>query len=338
MRQIALSIFQTVSMRIDNMRIISRNEIESLNHEAAYQFQKEGFAAFASGDLIQPPVAHLELVKGSLHIKYGMIKGDSNFVVKHATGFSENWTKGLPTGDGFLSVFCATTGLLRAIILDQGFLTDLRTALAVRLSAEFFAPKLVHTVGVIGTGNQARLSAEQQAKVTGCKKILVWGRNKTRLEKYRKDMEASGFNVTIAGTPELMLKTADLIITATSSRAPILSYTKELKTRLIIAVGADEKGKNEIDSKLLSHANRLIADDPVQCVRIGEFQHSVFDDKNILSLGKLLKEPSPTETGLTTVDLTGLAVQDIQMVKSALEHLKSDHCCSGEARMGSILK
>ncbi|MFK7823124.1 MAG: hypothetical protein AB8G05_03145 [Oligoflexales bacterium] len=299
------------------MRIINYSEIlDSLNQEDAYRLQKDGFIAFAGGRLIQPPVAHLELANGSLHIKYGMLKGDSDFVVKHATGFGNNSIKGIPTGDGFLATFCANTGILNTIVLDRGFLTNLRTAFAVRLCAEHFAPKSTQSVGIVGMGNQARLSIEQQAIATGCRNIYVWGRNRSRLEEYRKDMENSGFTVSIAESPEVLLKKTDLIITSTSSKRPLLHYTAGMKTKLIIAVGADENGKQELDSKLIDYSDRVIGDDPAQCLRIGELQHSNFNENQIFSLGRLLREASPTEAGLTIVDLTGLAIQDIQMVKS----------------------
>ena len=307
------------------MQVINHSEIANfLDQEEAYRLQKEGFIAFAKGDVIQPPVAHLELDKGSLHIKYGMLKGDHHFVIKHATGFSGNWARGLATGDGFLCVFCAETGVLKSILLDQGFLTDLRTAIAVRISAEYFAPRSVSCVGVLGTGVQARLSAEQQAIATGCKSILVWGRNKHRVAAYQQDMEAKGFLVSIAESPDELLKKADLVITSASSRTPLLGSSGDVKTKLIVAVGCDEKGKQELDPQLFSLSCRVIGDNPSQCLQIGELQHSSFDESGVLTLGSMLHEPSPSELGLTIVDLTGLAVQDIQMANCIMKAMESD--------------
>ena len=100
------------------MQILNKAQIKSsLNTELAYKFIKEGFRLHANQKSVLPPVGQLNLEKGSLHIKYGMIEGQEIFVVKQATGFSSNWENNLPTGDGFISVYCVHTGLLIALLL-----------------------------------------------------------------------------------------------------------------------------------------------------------------------------------------------------------------------------
>ena len=301
------------------MRLIELEEIqETLDLEKAYAMQKEGFRAFAAGKLIQPPVAHLNLPEGSLHIKFGMIQGDSHFVVKQATGFSKNWKQGLRTGDGFLSVFCAQTGRLTALILDQSYLTDLRTAFAVRIAVEKWAPPTVSSVGVLGTGTQARLAVQQQALATGCRNILVWGRHPERLRTYKDEMERDGFHVIPVETPIELLEQSDIVLTTCSSREPLLPFSENLRAQLIVAVGADEAGKQELDTRLSNSAKRVIADSPEQCLQIGELQHAHFRVEEIVPLGAALDEPVTPVSGLTLVDLTGLAVQDIQMVNAII--------------------
>ena len=298
------------------MKIIHRDDIaRSLDINTAYDLQKKGFLALAAGQVIQPPVAHLELPEGSLHMKYGMIAGDDQFVVKHATGFSGNWKLGLPTGDGCIVTFCAKTGALRSILMDQGYLSDLRTALAVRLCAEHFAPECVRKLGVIGTGAQARLAAEQQAHVTGCKDIVVWGRSSERVQAYCRDMTEAGFRVMAATSAQDLLTETDVIVSATSSKTALLQHQPDIHTKLIIAVGADEFGKQELDPNLVHSAARIIADDPDQCLRIGELQHANPSTLSIEALGSALHKPGSID-GLTIVDLTGLAVQDIQAAKA----------------------
>jgi len=93
---------------------------------------------------------------GDTHIKYGYIKGDPFFVIKIASGFYENPTLGLPSSSGLILVFSQTTGIVESILLDEGFLTDLRTALAGRIVAKYLAPGQIDCIGVVGTGIQAR--------------------------------------------------------------------------------------------------------------------------------------------------------------------------------------
>jgi len=118
---------------------------------------EEGFRAFTAGRATIPFPAHLDFPEGDCHIKYGKIDGEPYFVVKVATGFYENQKRGLPTGDGYLTIHSQETGRLQAILLDEAHLTDVRTALAGRVAAKYLAPKKEGTIGVIGTGIQARL-------------------------------------------------------------------------------------------------------------------------------------------------------------------------------------
>lgn len=304
------------------MRVIDRNHIiKVLDVEKAYEMQKRGFVAFSHGKLIQPPVAHLELTEGSLHIKYGMIKEDESFVVKHATGFYNNWQKGLAPGDGFLAVFCAKTGMLQAILLDEGYLTNLRTALAARVCTEVLACKNIERVGVVGTGVQARMAVKQQALVSGCHNISVWGRSRRGIASYQEDMEKAGFKIHVEADPCTLLETSDLIITCTPAKKPLLKKIPHVKAKLIIALGADEKGKQELDSALLEVSSRIVVDQANQCARIGELQHAKIPEDKIHSLGQMINSEPTCYEGLTIVDLTGIAVQDIQIAKAVLMQL-----------------
>lgn len=304
------------------MQILDKEQIKaSLNIEMAYNLIKEGFRLHANQKSVLPPVGQLNLEKGSLHIKYGMIEGQDIFVVKQATGFSSNWENNLPTGDGFISVYCAQTGLLKALLLDQGYLTDLRTALSVRYCVERYAPAKTKQIGIIGTGTQALLSAEHQLQATGCRNILLWGRNQQRVTRVEKLLKEKGFCVSIRPSAQDVFNGSDVMITTTASRSPLIQNQGVVGNKLVIAVGADEKGKQELDPDLLSGADHLFADHPKQCFLIGELQYYTGDPVRIKLVGSDLPGGRKSLSGLVVVDLTGTAVADIQISRALLEGL-----------------
>jgi ornithine cyclodeaminase len=304
------------------MRILQEDFIRKhFDHTQAYEDQRQGFIAHSQNKTLSS-VAHFNLNKGSLHIKSGVLSGDKRFFVKLATGFSENWRMGLPTGDGCILSFCSETGQLEAILMDKGYLTDMRTALAARICIETFQPKDVESVGILGTGIQARLCARQQLHASRCNHLLVWGRNKDRVNNFKDEMEAEGFQVQSADHPDTLLERTDVIITTTASKEHVLKNTRNRRSKLIVAVGADEVGKQELATELVASADLLVADDVKQSIELGEFQHAVrlnqIKRDSILELGSILLNGHSSSPGLVICDLSGIPIQDVQIANAIL--------------------
>ncbi len=156
---------------------------------------EEGFRAYSADRVVVPPVGEMSFAAppGDTHIKYGYIKNDDCFVVKIASGFYENPALGLPSNSGLMLVFSQTTGLLQTILLDEGYLTDVRTAVAGRIAAKYLAPPEIEVIGIFGTGIQARMQALELRSLTPCRDLVVWGRSEERLEDYRISLEKEGF-------------------------------------------------------------------------------------------------------------------------------------------------
>ena len=98
---------------------------------------RSAFIAYSSGRAVIPPVGELiidESPPGEVHIKYGYVRGGEHYVVKIASGFPGNHALGLPPGNGMMILFDVTSGAIASILLDEGHLTDIRTAAAVRMS------------------------------------------------------------------------------------------------------------------------------------------------------------------------------------------------------------
>ncbi len=166
---------------------------------------EEGFVAYSEGRAVVPPVGELILDKGEVHIKSGFIKGDDLYVIKIASGFYGNSALGLPSGNGCMLLFNQNTGESAAVLLDEGLLTDVRTAVAGAVAAKYFAPRKVERIGIVGAGVQARLQLAWLRRVTDCRDVLAWGPIPDELEAYKREMESRGFKVeTTPNTPAIL--------------------------------------------------------------------------------------------------------------------------------------
>ncbi len=104
------------------------------------------FVALAGGKVIMPPILSMDLaeVHGEVDVKTAYIPGLESFALKVSTGFFNNAKLGLPSLGGLMTVFSATTGQVQAVLLDNGFLTDMRTAAAGAVAARHLAPRRGH--------------------------------------------------------------------------------------------------------------------------------------------------------------------------------------------------
>jgi ornithine cyclodeaminase len=291
---------------------------------------ERAFVAYSSGRAVVPPVGELLLpdVRADVHIKYGFIAGEPYYVIKVASGFYGNPEKGLPSSNGLMLVFDRATGALVAILLDEGLLTDLRTGAAGAVAAKHLAPQRVRRIGIVGSGTQARHQLRMLKPVTPCRDVLAWGRHPDRLARYRDDMAAEGFTVATSSDVGDVMAACDLVVTATASHAPLVLRDQLRPGIHITAVGADSPVKQELDPLVLRRADVVVADSRSQCLERGEIAHAVRErcvrPDEVVELGAVIAgtaEGRTADEDITVADLTGVAVQDIEIARTVLESL-----------------
>jgi ornithine cyclodeaminase len=290
---------------------------------------KEGFVAYSSGLAVVPPVGELlfENPPGDVHIKYGYIQNEDYYVVKIASGFYGNLDLNIPSNQGGMMIlFEQKTGKEVGVLIDQCYLTNVRTAIAGAICAELFAPNDLDYIGVIGTGVQARMQINYLSNLIDCKNIKVWGRGDKSVEKYIEEMSLLGWDIERANTTDEIAATCDLIITATPSKVPLLKSENLKQGTHINAVGSDSSEKNEVDNNIFKMADLIVADSISQCLERGEISHGIksgtVEQKNIRELGSLIKSKDDyrcQSDQITFADLTGVAVQDIQIAKAVFK-------------------
>jgi ornithine cyclodeaminase len=315
------------------VRTITIKEIEAIIPQLdLFPLIEDGFAQYSAGNVVVPPVGEMSFTQppGDVHIKYGYIKNDDYYVIKIASGFYENPKRNLPVGNGMMLIFDQQTGELLSIMLDQGLLTRVRTAVAGAIAAKHLAPKSVQQVGIIGAGNQARLQLQYLSSVNPCREAMVLGLTTAESVQYQEDLAAHGYRVTIAKSSSELAGSCNLIVTTTPSKQPVLFWKDIQPGTHITAVGADTPAKQELETAIFANADVVVADSISQCLERGDTSNAIreqlLNKNNIIEIGDIISGKNAGRTSpaqITVADLTGVAVQDIQITKANYEKSNS---------------
>jgi ornithine cyclodeaminase len=311
------------------MKIITLEEIQAILPSIDLMpVIEEGFRSYSTGKAVVPPVGELLLEKGEVHIKYGYLQGGDYYVIKIASGFYDNPRLGLPSSNGLMLLFSQRTGQPKAILLDEGYLTDTRTAVAGAIAAKYLAPGEIKRIGIVGTGRQAKLQLRYLKPITPCRDVLVWGRGEAQLKTYKEAMEPLGFRVETTRDTVVVQQTCNLIVTTTPAEKPLL-HEPDLEPGVhITAVGSDTPHKQELDPKILAWADCVVADSIPQCLERGEIYQAIkaghLDPDHLVELGEVISgevDCRTDESQITVADLTGVAVQDIQIAAAVFAQI-----------------
>ncbi len=306
-----------------NVTILREHEIREcvgMNKEAVDAVAL-GFTRLVEGKVSLPPIIRVDVEanQGEVDIKTAYIEGLDHFAIKIASGFFGNPSIGLPYGSGMMVLMSAKTGFLEAVLLDNGYLTDLRTGIAGAIAAKYLAPAQITTAGVIGSGVQARYQIRGLRLVRDFQSLIVYGIEPNAVERYISEMtEELGIEVIQADSPEEVFRQSQFVATTTPSREP---YAKAewLHTGMhITAMGADGEHKQELFADVLGKADRIVCDRKSQCFRLGELHHALkegilSENSDVIEIGELTagsKTGRQNDQEITICDLTGVGVQD----------------------------
>jgi len=301
---------------------------------------ERAFSAYASGKAELPAVINLDIPErgGEIHIKAGHLYGGSHYAVKIASGFPANEESRLPINSGMVLVFNAKTGAPAAFLLDNGFITDLRTAAAGAVAAKHLARKNSRILAIIGSGGQARYQTKLLSLVRPLDEVRIWGRNADRAKACAHELSASrdiakGTRVLAAENVEHAIEGADIVVTVTASREPLVRAKWLSAGELVISVGSDSPDKRELHTDVLVRADRIVADSLPQCLRLGEIHHAseagaIPSQKDITELGEITSGKKPgrlNDKEIIVCDLTGVGVQDVAAANLVFERAQAAH-------------
>jgi ectoine utilization protein EutC len=297
---------------------------------------EDAFRALATRPVVMPPILRLDVreANGEVDVKTAYVPGLDSFAIKISPGFFDNPEIGLPSVNGLMVVLSAKTGLLEAALLDNGYLTDVRTAAAGAVAAKYLARRDAETAAILGAGVQARLQLEALTLVRPIRRARIWARDAGKAERVAADLAATlGIEVTGAADAEAAVSGADIIVTTTPARAPILEAGWLRPGQHLTAMGSDAEHKNEIDPALVAKADLYVPDRLSQTRILGELHHAieaglveadrVFDELGAIVAGRAEGRVSDDQT--TFADLTGTGVQDTAISSLARQRAKDAH-------------
>lgn len=289
---------------------------------------EDGFARLGRGEVTIPPIMGLEIPEenGAMDAKAAYVRGWDSFAVKISTRFFNNPKRGLRSAGGMMTLLDSATGNVRAVLLDNGYLTTVRTALAGALAAKYLAPERIDTVGIIGAGNQACWQLRALRLVRDFRRVLVYSRSPERATDYAARMSNELDVEVTAADAEQVIRDSRALVTTTASASPIVMAPWLQSGSHITAMGSDAPHKNELHPEVIARADVLVCDETDQCLTRGELHHAV-DAGAVASnlpartLGDIVNGAASgrqNDRQITICDLTGVGVQDTAIARRAL--------------------
>ena len=219
---------------------------------------ERAFRALATLPVAMPPILRLDIPehRGEVDVKTAYIPGVDGFAIKISPGFFDNPKLGLPSLNGMMVLLSARTGLVEALLLDNGYLTDVRTAAAGAVAAKHLSREGASVAAIYGAGVQARLQLEALLLVRPIRQASIWARDGAKAQVAAAELRQSlGIDVRAVEDPRQAATEADIIVTTTPSEKPILMAEWLKSGQHITAMGSDSEHKNEVDPAVLERAD-----------------------------------------------------------------------------------
>ncbi len=302
---------------------------EDLIEPVSRAFQDFSLRLAASELIVMFPAPKPEL--GDVYVKTGNIQGHHSYIVKVSPWFAANKEGGQPQG-GFIAVFDAHTGHTSAILNEEHYLSDIRTAAAGALAARVLAPQRVKTAVVVGTGVQAYWQPQALFHERPFEELLVWGRDPAKAQRLVERLRPRLDRVQIRTSDNLeeAVGQASVVMTATPAKEPLIKGEWLHAGQHITAVGADDSTKCELDAECLRRANFIAVDslefakqhgDVHRHIASGAIEPDCVDGE----IGEILAARINGRTSqkqITIAKFIGLGVQDLAAAEVVLEKLE----------------
>ncbi|MDP5306106.1 cyclodeaminase [Paracoccus spongiarum] len=321
---------------MSEIRVLTEDQLRGAIHldAALIAVIEDAFATLARGGVVMPQVLsmHMPDVNGELDVKTAYVPGLPGFAVKLSPGFFDNPARGLPSTSGLMVVLSSQTGRVQAVLLDNGYLTDLRTAAAGGVAARHLSRPDSARAAIFGAGLQARMQLQALCLVRPIREAVIWARDPARAGALAASMTKPGLTVRAEADPARAAGFGDVIVTTTPATQPILRAGWLRAGQHLTAMGSDQAGKNELDPRCLDRADLYVADRVGQTRLMGELRAAleagiVATADGLPELGDIIAghHPGRTDPGqITIADLTGTGVQDTAIATHALAAFSKD--------------
>ena len=286
---------------------------------------EDAFKNLAQGKTTMPPILRLDIEKyhGETDVKAAYIEGLDSYAVKVASAFFNNPKLGLQSSTGLMILLDSQTGFIKSVLLDKGYLTDVRTAIAGAIAAKHLSNHDSTKAGIIGAGLQAKLQLEALTLVRKINTAYIWSRDSFKTNKFVEQINNLNVNLEVCSSAEEVLQKSEIVVTTTPSKSPLIKSNWLKKGLHITAMGSDAEQKNELDPLIIKQCDLYVPDSVSQTGILGELHHAL--EKNIVSsdynydeLGNVILNSNlgrKSKDDITVCDLTGTGVQDTAIAR-----------------------
>ncbi len=312
---------------MDKLAIISEETVRKIvTRQLAFDAVRAAFEAVAVGrSRVFDVVIGTGLNSGEAFAIKSGIDGESELVgFKCGTYWAGNFDKGIPAHGSTVLLLDPETGFPR-VLVNASYLNGYRTAAANAVAVSSLARSDSEVLGVIGAGHQAEQEIRAVAEVRNLSLIKISSRSEVRANWISDRLQDVDIEIRFTSAEDAV-RGSDIVTTVTPSESPLVRDEWIGEGTHISAMGADDKGKHELDTAILKRAS-LFADYPKQSVIIGEFQHGYNDGiiksaNDICALGLVTLGKTPgriSDTQVTVFDSSGIAIQDLAVADAIFE-------------------
>ncbi|MFF0267203.1 ornithine cyclodeaminase family protein [Kribbella sp. NPDC004536] len=308
---------------------LSRAEIaKTLEMPAVIEAVENAHAALSTGGAVQAERSTVE-VPGCTTLLVPMTAAIGSRVagIKLLTDTPANLARELPVQQSTILLVDPETGTCEAI-LDGPALTLFRTAAASAVATRHLARREARTVGFVGAGAQARAHLDALACVLDIERVVVWSRTKVRVEGFVAYAQDRGHEVVVAGGPEAVVRSVDVLCTLTPSREPIVRGEWFGAGLHVNAVGAPPRPDHrEIDSAGVARSKVVVDSFDVVRRESGDVlvplgEGLITAEHFATELGDVVagvRVGRSTDDEITLFDSVGLGLQDMAAARLAVD-------------------
>lgn len=310
---------------IDRENLRTLVSFDDLIEPVSHAFQQSSAGKADNGFLTMYPIA--DRTRGDVYVKTGTLEGAPVHIVKVAPWFAVNVEKRELQG-GFLAVFDSRTGRTLAVLDDQHYLSDIRTAAAGALAARMLARARVRTASVIGSGVQAYWQTLALYRERPFERLTIWARDPAKADALAARLLARLTEIEVRCDTDLrhVVETGDVVLTTTQSREPLLRGEWLRPGQHVTAIGADDPSKCELDPAALQRA-RVFVDSIETAVANGDVHHAIgagaYRREDLAGeIGDVLAGRAIGRTSdedITIAKFIGIGVQDVVAAQVAIQ-------------------
>jgi len=267
---------------------------------------EKALAAFSSGAVLQPVRNLLAIEEGKRYLGIMPAVGEDAMGLKLVSFYPRNAGTSVPTHMAMVLLFRPETGEPVAV-MDGRLITEMRTAAVSAAVTNRLAAPDSHVLALLGSGVQAKAHLEALAHVRTFDEVRVWSRTPEHAKRFADEHGATAMDA------ESAVRGADVVVTATTAREPILRGAWLKSGAHVNAVGSAIPTWRELDNEVM--ANVLVVDSREAVLK--ESGDVILSNATIYAeVGEIFagKMPGPVEER-TVFKSVGIAVEDIAAAK-----------------------